>query len=182
MFSIHHLRAGVKLLVRLRFGFSHLHEHKFRQNFHDTLNLLCSCSLEPETSSHYLLRYHNFLPLVQLLWMIVILSTLVSLNYMKLLLQICFYTVIQRKLYYRTATFCRVLSNIYLQQHNLMNHSSKSHTHIHDLYYTFLVISRQHIICGAQMRSTTSSLNHYKRLNIKWVEVGDVISILFVDC
>ena len=59
LFSIHHL-VGVKLLVRLRLGFRHLHEHKFRHNFHDTLNPLCSCSLEPKTTSHYLLCYHNF--------------------------------------------------------------------------------------------------------------------------
>ena len=29
-------------------------------NFHDALNPLCSCSLEPETTSHYLLCCHNF--------------------------------------------------------------------------------------------------------------------------
>ena len=59
LFSIHH-PVGVKLLVRLRLGFSHLCEHKFRHNFHNTLNPLCSCSLEPETISHYLLCCHNF--------------------------------------------------------------------------------------------------------------------------
>ena len=59
LFSIHH-PVGVKLLVRLRLGFSHLREHKFRHNFHDTLNPLCPCSLEPETTSHYLLHCHNF--------------------------------------------------------------------------------------------------------------------------
>ena len=59
MFSIHH-QAGVKLLVRLRHGFSHLHEQKLRKIFHDTLNPLCSCSLEPETTSHYLFCYNNF--------------------------------------------------------------------------------------------------------------------------
>ena len=34
---------------------------KFRHNFHDTINPLCSCSLEPETVSHFLLHcpYHN---------------------------------------------------------------------------------------------------------------------------
>ena len=47
-FSIHH-PVKVELLVRLRLGFSHLREHKFRYNFHDSLNLLCSCSIEPET-------------------------------------------------------------------------------------------------------------------------------------
>ena len=59
LFSIHH-PVGVKLLVRSRLGFSHLHEHKFRHNFHDTLNPLCSCSLELEIISHYLLCCHKF--------------------------------------------------------------------------------------------------------------------------
>ena len=36
LFSIHHA-AG----VRLRLGFCNLCEHKFRHNFHDTLNSLC---------------------------------------------------------------------------------------------------------------------------------------------
>ena len=58
-FSVHHL-IGVKLLVRLRLGFSHLCEHKFRHNLHNNLNPLCSCSVEPETTSHYLLLCHNF--------------------------------------------------------------------------------------------------------------------------
>ena len=59
LFFIHEL-AGVKLLVRLRLGFSHLREHKISQNFHDTLNPLCSCSFELETTSHYLFCGHNF--------------------------------------------------------------------------------------------------------------------------
>ena len=57
LFSIH--SVGVKLLVRLRLGFSHLREHKFRHNFHDNLNPLWSCSLKPEKTSHYLLCCHN---------------------------------------------------------------------------------------------------------------------------
>ena len=57
--SIRHF-VGVKSLVRLRLGFTNLREHKFRHNFHDTLNPLCSCSLEPETTLHYLLCCHNF--------------------------------------------------------------------------------------------------------------------------
>ena len=59
LFSIHH-PVGVKWLVRFRLGFSHLFEHKFRHNFHETMNPLCSCILEPETTSHYLLCYHSF--------------------------------------------------------------------------------------------------------------------------
>ena len=41
-------RFGVKLINRLRLGFSHLREHKFRHNFADTVNPLCSCTLETE--------------------------------------------------------------------------------------------------------------------------------------
>ena len=41
-------------------GFTHLHEHKFRHNFQDCLNPLCSCSLEIEDTSHYLLHCHHF--------------------------------------------------------------------------------------------------------------------------
>ena len=51
---------GLKLLTRLRLGLSHLNEHKFRHNFHDCLNPLCSCSLEIENTSHYLLHCHHF--------------------------------------------------------------------------------------------------------------------------
>ena len=47
---------GLKLLTRLRLNFSHLRAHKFRHNFRDTLNPLCSCGLETESTSHYLLR------------------------------------------------------------------------------------------------------------------------------
>ena len=47
---------GSKLLNRLRFGFSHLPENKFRHNFADTVNPLCSCTLETESRDHYFLR------------------------------------------------------------------------------------------------------------------------------
>ena len=52
--------TGMQLLTRLRLGFSHLNEHKFRYNFRDFLNPLCECKLEPETNSHFLLRCHLF--------------------------------------------------------------------------------------------------------------------------
>ena len=35
---------GLKFLIRLRVGLSHLNAHRFRHNFQDYLNLLCSCS------------------------------------------------------------------------------------------------------------------------------------------
>ena len=34
---------GIKFLTRLRLSFSHLREHKFKHNFKDNLNPLCSC-------------------------------------------------------------------------------------------------------------------------------------------
>ena len=50
--------AGVKSLTRLRLGFSHLRDHKFRHGFRDILNPLCPCSIETETTAHYFLRCH----------------------------------------------------------------------------------------------------------------------------
>ena len=50
---------GVRLLNRLCLGFSHLRENKFRHNFADTLNQLCSCSLETEDTEHYFLHCQN---------------------------------------------------------------------------------------------------------------------------
>ena len=43
----------VKLLTRLRLGFSHLSEHKIRHNFAVSLNPLCSCSLKTESTLHF---------------------------------------------------------------------------------------------------------------------------------
>ena len=47
---------GIKLLTRLHLGLSYLGEHKLNQNFQDTINPLCSCSLESESSTHSFLR------------------------------------------------------------------------------------------------------------------------------
>ena len=51
---------GLKLLTRLRLGLSHLNEHRFRHNFENCVNPLCSCSLETEGTLHYLLHCHHF--------------------------------------------------------------------------------------------------------------------------
>ena len=40
----------------LRLNFSHLNEDKFRHNFLDTINPMCICGSEPETTAHFLLR------------------------------------------------------------------------------------------------------------------------------
>ena len=51
---------GVKLLTRLRLGFSHLNEHKFRHNFQDSVNPFCLCSWVIEDTIHYLLHCQQF--------------------------------------------------------------------------------------------------------------------------
>ena len=54
-----HDSNGLKYLTRLRLEFSHLREHKFRHNFQDILNPLCSCNLlESESVNHFLLLCH----------------------------------------------------------------------------------------------------------------------------
>ena len=50
---------GLKLLTRLPLGISHLNEHKFYHNYQDCLNPLCSCSLEIEDTTHYLVHYQK---------------------------------------------------------------------------------------------------------------------------
>ena len=53
-------RFGSKLLTRLCLALNHLREHKFNHNFQGTINPLCSCSLELESTTHFFLRYQNF--------------------------------------------------------------------------------------------------------------------------
>ena len=55
VFAVHDIN-GLKLLTRLRLNFSHLNEHKFRNNFNHTINLMHSCGKEPKKTLHYLLR------------------------------------------------------------------------------------------------------------------------------
>ena len=51
-----HDSIGLKYFTRLRLEFSHLREHKFRHNFHDIINPLCSCNvLESEFVNHFFL-------------------------------------------------------------------------------------------------------------------------------
>ena len=51
---------GIKFLTRLRLGLSHLNEHKFKHNFQNCVNPLCSCSLEVESTIHFFLHCHFF--------------------------------------------------------------------------------------------------------------------------
>jgi len=57
IFKIHD-PEGIKQLTRLRLGLSHLASHKFKHNFHNAVNSLCSCSLEVEDLEHFFLRCH----------------------------------------------------------------------------------------------------------------------------
>ena len=63
-----HNSSGIKLITRLRLDFSHLHEHKFRHNFQDTLNPICSCGENIKTTTHYLLHCPNYLNERMTLW------------------------------------------------------------------------------------------------------------------
>ena len=56
-----HNPKGIKLLTRLRVGLSHLREHKFKHSFQDTLNPICTCGEDIETTSHYLLHCPDYL-------------------------------------------------------------------------------------------------------------------------
>ena len=51
---------GLKLLTCLHLGFNHLNKHRFRHNFQEYVNPVCSCSLEMGDTSHYLLYCHYF--------------------------------------------------------------------------------------------------------------------------
>ena len=68
---------------------------------------------------------------------------------MKVLLQIYFYTMIQGKVHQRVAKFCGVLSNMDLQQNDLMNHSSYGHTYMHALYYIYISFILTTYMCYA---------------------------------
>ena len=56
---------GIKILTRLLLGLSHFREHKFNHNFQDTINPLCPCSLELESTTHFFLRCQNFTDLLR---------------------------------------------------------------------------------------------------------------------
>ena len=52
IFDIHNL-FGIKLLTRLRLGLRHLHEHKFKHCFQDTVNPLSKCGKDIESTMHF---------------------------------------------------------------------------------------------------------------------------------
>ena len=52
---------GIKLITRLRLGLSHLREHKFKHSFQDTLNPLCNCGQDIESTAHFFLHCPFFI-------------------------------------------------------------------------------------------------------------------------
>ena len=52
---------GIEHLTRLRLGLSHLRDHKFKHGFLDSLNPICSCGLNIETTCYYLLQCPSFI-------------------------------------------------------------------------------------------------------------------------
>ena len=58
---------GIKLLTRLRTDLCHLRDHKFRHNFNDTVNPLCSCNIEAESTKRYLLHCLFYIDLCKIL-------------------------------------------------------------------------------------------------------------------
>ena len=59
IYNIHN-PLGIKYLTRLRIWFSHLKEHKFRHNFQDSIDPMCSYKSDIETTAHFLLHCPNF--------------------------------------------------------------------------------------------------------------------------
>ena len=47
---------GLKFITKLRLRLSHLREHQFKHSFQDSINPLCSCSLDVESTIHYFLH------------------------------------------------------------------------------------------------------------------------------
>ena len=52
---------GIKHLARLRLGLSDLRDHKFKHGFLDSLNPVCSCGFDIETTCHFLFLCPNFI-------------------------------------------------------------------------------------------------------------------------
>ena len=51
---------GIRLVIRLRLGLSYLREHIFNQNFQNCINVICSCDMDVESTSHSFLHFPLF--------------------------------------------------------------------------------------------------------------------------
>ena len=59
IFNVHN-KKDIKLLTRLRIGFIHLKEQKFRHNSVDARNPLCSCGNFLESATHFFVQCTHF--------------------------------------------------------------------------------------------------------------------------
>ena len=62
VFNIHN-PIGLKLLTRLRLGLSHLNDHSFTHKFQKCTNPKCICSSENESTTHFFLHCHFYIPI-----------------------------------------------------------------------------------------------------------------------
>ena len=62
VFNIHN-PVGIKLLTRLKLGLNHLNEHTFNHKFQNCTSLTCICSFENESTTHFFLHCHFYIPI-----------------------------------------------------------------------------------------------------------------------
>ena len=55
--------VGIKLLTRLRLGLSHLNGHRFNHKFQNCTSAKCICSSENESTTHFFLHCHFYIPI-----------------------------------------------------------------------------------------------------------------------
>ena len=55
-----HNPKGAKVLTRLRLGLSNFREREFEHGYLDSLNPICSCGQDIQTSTHFLLHCSNY--------------------------------------------------------------------------------------------------------------------------
>ena len=46
--------------IHSEWNLSHINEHKSRHDFRDTINPMCACGTEIETTEHFFLRCHFY--------------------------------------------------------------------------------------------------------------------------
>ena len=49
--------------IRIKLGLSHLNQHKFKHKFHSCTNSKCICSFENESTAHFFLDCHFYIPI-----------------------------------------------------------------------------------------------------------------------
>ena len=52
---------GIKFITRIRLGLSHIRENKFKHSFQDTINPLCNCGQDIESSTKFFLHFPFFI-------------------------------------------------------------------------------------------------------------------------